>query len=137
LLVLLIPFFSGFSVNAQTPKGSFASEDFSISNMTAIRQDDSTNAQSFNILGIVKNISNRTIGNIQIVGDLYDPTNQFIDVVTGYPSFSTLPPRGESSFKLEYRTDNNSSVVDHYVIHVGRGSNQLGQLVDLLGNMTK
>lgn len=127
---------SSIDVSAQTPKGIFESEDFSISNMTTISEGNTTHAQAFNIIGIIKNISNRTIGNIQIVGDFYDPTNQLVDVVNGFISSSTLKNGGESSFKINYQTDNNSTVVDHYVIHVGRGSNQVGQLIGSLANMT-
>lgn len=124
------------TVNAQTPKGIFESNTFSISNMSAIKQENYIYAQDWDILGIIKNISNKTIDNIQLVADIYDPSNQLIDVVTSSPSFGKLPPGVVSSFKLEYQTDNNSTVFDHYVIRIGEESNGFGKFLGLLGNLT-
>jgi hypothetical protein len=134
-LISVLIFTASIMVSAQTPSGAFESQEFSISNMTAIHQGNSNESQSINILGIIKNISNRTIGNIQIVADFYDNSNQLIDVVPGFSSSSTLKPNGESSFKIEYRSDNNSSTVDHYIINVGRASNQKDKLIDPVGNI--
>ena len=123
-------------VSAQQPMGTFESNTFSVSNMTAIKEEGFVYAQDWNILGNIKNVSNKTIDNIQLVADIYDPSNQLIDVVTGSPSFGKLPPDEDSSFKLEYQTDNNSTVFDHYIIRIGEGSNEFGKFLGLLGNLT-
>jgi len=123
-------------VNAQTPKGSFESQAFTISNMSAIRQD-SIYDQSWDILGIIKNISNKTLENIKVVAELYDSTNQLIDVVKGTPTFPNLTPGETSSFKVEYQTDNKNVTFDHYLIKMGVTSDELGkfgQLLSLLNN---
>ncbi|HJU80005.1 MAG TPA: FxLYD domain-containing protein [Nitrososphaeraceae archaeon] len=123
-------------VSAQTPKGSFESQAFTISNMSAIRQD-SIYAQSWDILGIIKNISNKTLENIEVVAELYDSTNQLIDVVKGTPTFPNLAPGETSSFKVEYQTDSKNVTFDHYLIKMGITSDELGkfgQLLSLLNN---
>jgi len=135
LLALLVLSIS--IVSAQTPKGTFDSKTLSISNMSAIRQEDSIYAQSWDILGMVKNIGNQSYDNIELVADIYNPSNQLIDVIKGSPSFATLAPGEQSSFKIEFQTDNKDATFDHYIIHTGTESNQLGQLLGLLGNKTK
>jgi hypothetical protein len=124
------------SVEGQSPKGVFDSKKLSLSNLTAIPVDYGY-AQSWDIIGTVKNISNKTLENIELVADMYNPSNQLINVVTGSPSFANLPPGDESSFKIQVSLYNSSTVFDHYVIRADEKPNQFGKLLGLLGNVTK
>ena len=123
----------------QSPKGAFESQAFTISNMSAITQEDSIYAQSWNILGIIKNISNKTVENVEVVAEIYDTSNQLVDVVKGTPTFPNLAPGEHSSFKIEYQTDNKNMTFDHYLLKLGTTSNQFGQFGQLLNilNNTK
>jgi len=107
--------------------------------MSAIPEEGSIYAQSWDILGVIKNISNKTAENLEVVAELYDSTNQLIDVVKGTPTFPNLAPGETSSFKIEYQTDNKNVAFDHYLLKLGMTSNELGQFGQLLSllNNTK
>jgi len=132
--------FTTVTISGQlTPKGSFENKAFTISNMSAIPEEGSIYAQSWDILGVIKNISNKTAENLEVVAELYDSTNQLIDVVKGTPTFPNLAPGETSSFKIEYQTDNKNIAFDHYLLKLGMTSNELGQFGQLLSllNNTK
>lgn len=68
-IVLIIP----VSVYAQEPKGIFRSDILSINNLTAVQYND-----TYNILGIITNISNDTLNGIKLSLEVYNSTNNLI-----------------------------------------------------------
>ena len=83
--------------------------------MSAIDRGDGTR----DIIGIIRNISNRTFDGVQLVTQLFDKNNNLLDVQTIVPLPDTFDPNDDAPFK----TSVNNSALDHYVIRVIGTSN--------------
>jgi hypothetical protein len=96
------------------PKGVFISKYFSVTNMSTV----SDNANSTNIIGILKNIGNKTLNagcNPRMQVELYDSKNNLKNVIELTPvGVSTLEPNKISPFKVW----TNTPTFDHYVVRM-------------------
>ena len=95
------------------PNGTFIGKYFRVTNMSAV----SDNVNSTNIIGIVKNIGNKTLnGNgAGVVVELYDFNNRLINVIEYTPVIvKTLGPNEVSPFKVW----TNTRSFDHYVVRI-------------------
>lgn len=93
------------------PKGTFIGKHFSVTNMSTV--SDSVN--STNIIGIVKNIGNKTLIGAGVVVELYDFNNRLINVIEYTPVIvNTLGPNEISPFKVW----TNTRSFDHYVVRI-------------------
>ena len=99
-------------VKTTLPTGVFESEVLRASNLIA-----AGNGDSYDILGKIKNISNETKQEINLIVETYNSTNHLIGVDQGYPIFTTLRPNEESPFKVNTNVPRLSN--DHYVVTVG------------------
>ena len=63
------------------PNGTFIGKYFRVTNMSAV----SDNVNSTNIIGIVKNIGNKTLNGAGVVVELYDFNNRLINVIEYTP----------------------------------------------------
>jgi hypothetical protein len=98
-------------VKTTLPTGVFESKVSSVSNLSAIENGD-----SYDILGKIKNISNETKKEINLIVETYNSTNHLVGVDQGNPIFSTLRPNEESPFKVNTNVPRFSN--DHYVVTV-------------------
>jgi hypothetical protein len=73
-IVLIIP----VSAYAQEPNGIFRSDILSVNNLTAVQYND-----TYNILGIITNISNDTLNGIKLSLEVYNSTNNLIGLTQG------------------------------------------------------
>jgi hypothetical protein len=96
------------------PKGVFISKYFSVTNLSTIAD----NENSTNIIGIVKNIGNKTLNagcNARMLVELYDSKNKLMNVIENTPpGISSLEPNGLSPFKVW----TNTPTFDHYVVRM-------------------
>jgi hypothetical protein len=93
------------------PKGTFIGKHFRVTNMSTV--SDSVN--STNIIGIVKNIGNKTLIGAGVVAELYDFNNRLINVIEYTPVIvNTLGPNEISPFKVW----TNTRSFDHYVVRI-------------------
>lgn len=93
------------------PKGTFIGKHFRVTNMSTV--SDSVN--STNIIGIVKNIGNKTLNGAGVVVELYDFSNRLINVIEYTPVIvNTLGPNEISHFKVWTNTPS----FDHYVVRI-------------------
>ena len=105
----LIGYRLGFYIGE--PKGTFIGKYFRVTNMSAV----SDNANSTNIIGIVKNIGNKTLNGAGVVVELYDFNNRLINVIEYTPVIvKTLGPNEVSPFKVW----TNTRSFDHFVVRI-------------------
>jgi len=90
-IVLIIP----NSVHAQEPNGIFRSDILSVNNLTAVQYND-----TYNILGIITNISNDTLNGIKLSLEVYNSTNNLIGLTQGSPTYTILEPGQSSTFEI-------------------------------------
>ena len=108
-IVLIIP----VSVHAQEPKGIFRSDILSVNNLTAVQYND-----TYNILGIITNISNDTLNGIKLSLEVYNSTNNLIGLTQGVPTYTILEPGQSSTFEI-LRDVGRLNGFDHYIIKTG------------------
>ncbi len=95
------------------PKGTFQSKNFAIANMTGFWDG----ATSFQILGVIQNKGNTTVGPVTLTVMEYDEKNNLLGFDEGYPLLSVLEPSSSSPFKISF-VPNNADHFDHYVLSV-------------------
>ena len=98
-------------VKATLPTGDFKSKVMSVSNLSAVGNGD-----TYDILGVIKNISNETKTAVGLIVEIYNSTNNLVGVNQGTPILTTIPPEQESPFKIN--TDVPRLSNDHYVVTV-------------------
>jgi hypothetical protein len=99
-------------VKTPHPTGIFESKVFSASNLSAVGNGD-----SYEILGKIKNISNETKQEINLIVEIYDSTNHLVGLDQGYPIFTTLKSNEESPFKVNTTIPRFAN--DHYLVTAG------------------
>ena len=104
-IVLIIP----VSVHAQEPNGIFRSDILSVNNLTAVQYN-----VAYNILGIITNISNDTLG-IKLSLEVYNSTNNLIGLTQGAPTYPRLEPGQSSTFEILSDVGRLNGF-DHYII---------------------
>ena len=73
---------------------------------------------NYEVLGIIKNIGNKTFDYVTLYITLYDKNGNLIGLEETTPIFSTVRNPGNSSeFKFDIST--NSSLFDRYIVKVG------------------
>jgi len=102
------------SINAE-PKGTYESENFKITNMSAIYQGKFF-GDTYGIVGMIENIRNETFVDIQLVVTLYDKYNNLIDVDRTLPILDIRTPGTHSPFKFLVST--NGTIFDHYLVQI-------------------
>ena len=102
------------------PHGTFKSDSFNISNMSAI-YDESFSGDKFNLIGFIENKSNETFNDVFLIAEFYDVNNNLIGLEKSSPFFNVNFPATKSPFKFEIYLD--ESQFDHYNILVGVQSN--------------
>jgi len=102
------------SINAE-PKGTYESENFKITNMSAIYQGKFF-GDTYGIVGMIENIRNETFVDIQLVVTLYDKYNNLIDVDRTLPILDIRTPCTHSPFKFLVST--NGTIFDHYLVQI-------------------
>jgi len=100
----------------ENPTGKFQSKNFVLTNMSTVRQN-SYFGDKFLILGVVKNIGNKTFDAVSLLANLYNKKGNLIDVVETTPFFNVGEPNSSSPYKFEVNL--NASQLDHYLIQVG------------------
>jgi hypothetical protein len=108
-IVLIIP----NSVHAQEPNGLFRSDILSVNNLTAVQYND-----TYNILGIITNISNDTLNGIKLSLEVYNSTNNLIGLTQASPTYTILEPGQSSTFEILSDVGRVNSF-DHYIIKTG------------------
>jgi hypothetical protein len=108
-IVLIIP----NSVHAQEPNGIFRSDILSVNNLTAVQYND-----TYNILGIITNISNDTLNGIKLSLEVYNSTNNLIGLTQGSPTYTILEPGQSSTFEILSDVGRLNGF-DHYIIKTG------------------
>jgi hypothetical protein len=98
------------------PTGKFQSNNFIVTNMSTVLQK-SYSGDKFLILGIVKNIGNKTFDEVSVVANLYDKNGSLIDVVQTTPIYHVGFPNSTSPYKFEVYV--NASHFDNYLIQLG------------------
>jgi len=91
------------------PKGTFISKSFSITNMSTVSESNKTN-----IIGIVKNIGDRTVNDAIVSVELYNSNNSLMNVIYTPITVHTVGPKEISPFKVW----TNLRSFDHYVIRM-------------------
>ena len=121
LIAKVIPFILGMillsclsSISAE-PKGTYESENFKITNMSAIYQGKFL-ADTYDIVGMIENTQNETFIDIQLVVTLYDKNNTLIDADRTVPILDIRTPGTHSPFKFIVST--NGTLFDHYLVQV-------------------
>lgn len=122
LIVKVIPVILGMilllsclsSISAE-PKGTYESENFKITNMSAIYQGKFL-ADTYDIVGMIENTQNETFIDIQLVVTLYDSKNNLIDADRTVPILDIRTPGTQSPFKFIVST--NGTLFDHYLVQV-------------------
>ncbi|MGD1834913.1 MAG: hypothetical protein ACPKQO_04250 [Nitrososphaeraceae archaeon] len=102
------------------PDGTYESNSFIISNMSAI-YDKSFIGDKFNVIGFIENKSNETFNDVFLIGEFYDQDNNLIGLEKSSPFFNVNFPENKSPFKFEVFLD--ELQFDHYKILVGVQSN--------------
>ena len=105
-IILIIP----VSVHAQ---GIFRSDILSVNNLTAVQYND-----TYNILGIITNISNDTLNGIKLSLEVYNSTNNLIGLTQGAPTYTILEPGQSSTFEILSDVGRLNGF-DHYIIKTG------------------
>jgi hypothetical protein len=112
-IILLLS--SCLSIVTAEPKGTYESENFKITNMSAIYQGKLL-ADTYDIVGMIENTQNITFVDIQLVVTLYDKNNNLIDVDRTLPTLDIRTPGTHSPFKFIVST--NGTLFDHYQVQV-------------------
>jgi len=92
------------------PNGAYESENFKITNMSAIYQGKAF-GDIYNIVGMIENIENKTFIDVQLVVTLYDKNNNLIDVDRTVPILDIRGSGTHSPFKFTVIT--NGTLFDH------------------------
>jgi hypothetical protein len=98
------------------PRGMYESTNFKISNLSAIYQGKFF-GDNYDIVGIIKNIGNKTTDRLNLIVTLYNKTNGLIGVEQTIPILDVAEPNSSSPFKFDVLT--NISQFDHYLIQIG------------------
>ena len=106
----MVPF-KGYS----SPEGTYESKNFEVTNISAVYCNCID--IGFNMMGIIKNIDNKTQDNVRVMAELYNSKGELIGVETGAPFFSSLGPLLTTPFKILVAKVNQSAL-DHYIIIV-------------------
>lgn len=109
-IVILVPYRVYSS-----PEGTYESKNFEVTNISAVYCNCIDTG--FNMMGIIKNIDNKTHDNIQVMAELYNSKGELIGVETGAPFFSDIDPEITTPFKILV-ANVNQSALDHYIIIV-------------------
>jgi hypothetical protein len=112
LMMLLFHVPSIFAV----PYGSYQSENFKITNMTAIYKGKYIE-DNYEILGIIENIGNETSSEIHLIATIFDKKNNLIGVYETIPILDISKKGNDSPFRFDIST--NSSSFDHFNIEIG------------------
>ena len=123
LLLVITVIISSNSINvfaAYNPDGTYESDSFKISNMSAI-YDKSFIGDKFNVIGFIENKSNETFSDVFLIAEFYDQDNNLIGLERNSPFFNVNFPENKSPFKFEIYLD--ELQFDHYKILVGVQSN--------------
>ncbi len=117
---ILLGILSVFLLTTQTafaePKGSYQSENFKITNMSALYKGKYIQ-DIYELLGIIENTGNNTSMEIQLVATLFDKNNNLIGIDETSPIFEVSKNGSHSPFKFIVST--NKTLFDHYVVEVG------------------
>lgn len=81
--ILLVLILSISHVFAQ-PKGTYESDNFKITNMSAIYKG-SYLGDTFDIVGMIENLGNKSFNELNLIAILYDKNNSLIDVERTVP----------------------------------------------------
>jgi hypothetical protein len=112
--ILLVLILSISHVFAQ-PKGTYESDNFKITNMSAIYKG-SYLGDTFDIVGMIENMGNKSFNELNLISTLYDKNNSLIDVERTVP-FLEINQQGDiSPFKFTVR--DNRSLFDHFTIQI-------------------
>jgi len=98
------------------PYGSYQSENFKITNMTAIYKGKYIE-DNYEILGIIENIGNETSSEIHLIATIFDKNNNLIGVYETIPILDISKKGNDSPFRFDIST--NSSSFDHFNIEIG------------------
>ena len=123
LLLVITVIISSNSINvfaAYSPDGTYESDSFKISNMSAV-YDKSFIGDKFNVIGFIENKSNETFSDVFLIAEFYDQDNNLIGLERNTPFFNVNFPENKSPFKFEVYLD--ELQFDHYKILVGVQSN--------------
>jgi hypothetical protein len=113
-LLILIGYTYVYAIN---PTGSYESKNFQVTNMSVIYKG-SFLGDNYEVLGILKNIGNKTFDSVSMFISLYDKNGNLIGLEETTPIFDNVGNPGNSSeFKFDIRT--NSSLFDHYIVKIG------------------
>jgi hypothetical protein len=93
---------------ASAPQGIIASKNFTISNMTTIPH---SYGNTLDVIGILTNK-----GDVKVIVQVYNSSNQLIGGSEGFPSYSVLNPEQSTSFLVP--TDVSSPIFHHYIVRV-------------------
>ncbi len=113
--IILLSSSSCLSIVTAEPIGTYESENFKITNMSAIYQGKLL-ADTYDIVGMIENTQNITFVDIQLVVTLYDKNNNLIDVDRTLPTLDIRTPGTHSPFKFIVST--NGTLFDHYLVQV-------------------
>lgn len=113
--ILMMLLFHAPSIFA-VPYGSYQSENFKITNMTAIYKGKYIE-DNYEILGIIENIGNETSSEIHLIATIFDKKNNLIGVYETIPILDISKKGNDSPFRFDIST--NSSSFDHFNIEIG------------------
>ena len=113
--ILMIFIFHAPTIFA-VPYGSYQSENFKITNMTAIYKGKYIE-DNYQILGIIENIGNETTSEIHLIATIFDKNNNLIGVYETMPILDISKKGNDSPFRIDIST--NSSSFDHFNIEIG------------------
>lgn len=111
LILLLIP----HAILAKL-YGSYQSENFKITNMSALYKGKYIQ-DIYEILGIIENTGNGTLNQIHLIATLFDKDNNLIGIDETVPVFDISKNGSNSPFKFTIST--NKTLFDHFVIEIG------------------
>ena len=98
------------------PYGSYQSENFKITNMSALYKGKYIE-DNYEILGIIENIGNETSSEIHLIATIFDKNNNLIGVYETIPILDISKKGNDSPFRIDIST--NSSLFDHFNIEIG------------------
>lgn len=113
--IIMIMIFHAPAIFA-VPYGSYQSENFKITNMTAIYKGKYIE-DNYEILGIIENIGNETSSEIHLIATIFDKNNNLIGVYETIPILDISKKGNDSPFRIDIST--NSSLFDHFNIEIG------------------
>jgi hypothetical protein len=116
ILVFIASFTSAFAKTQSNITGTYESQSFEITNMSAIYHPEGY-PSTYEIVGMAKNIGNSTYTNIQLSVELYDNNNTLIGVEQGNPT-TDLRPGDTSPFKISTSESIKDTDFDHFHITV-------------------